>query len=274
MTLRLMYVTGDPDVARLAQDSGVDWVFVDLESIGKRERQGHLDTVISKHTVEDVRAVRAVLDRARLLVRVDPLNPGSSTQIDEVIDSGADIVMLPYFHTARQAAEFVQLVDGRAEVCLLVETREAEEAIDEVVLIQGVDYVHIGLNDLHLDHGATFMFELLADGTVEHLCRRIEPRGITYGFGGIGRMGAGDLRAESIVGEHYRLGSSMVILSRSFCDMRTQDAVSAAELFSREVGRIRGLESVLAEQDVEYFERNRMDVVHQVELVLARREGQ
>ena len=35
MTLKLMLITNDSEVAIAAQDSGVDWIFVDLELKGK-----------------------------------------------------------------------------------------------------------------------------------------------------------------------------------------------------------------------------------------------
>ena len=54
MSLKLMYITNRPDVAQVAQSCGVDRIFVDMEYIGKEERQGGLDTVKSHHSVEDV----------------------------------------------------------------------------------------------------------------------------------------------------------------------------------------------------------------------------
>ena len=52
--IRLMYITNDVQVARMAEEAGVDRIFVDLETLGKAERQGGMDTVQSKHTVADV----------------------------------------------------------------------------------------------------------------------------------------------------------------------------------------------------------------------------
>ena len=46
----------------------------------------------------------------------------------------------------------------------------AVERIDEILALDGIDEVHIGLNDLSLGYGMKFMFELLTDGTVERLC--------------------------------------------------------------------------------------------------------
>ena len=38
--LKLMYITNNVDVAKIAENNGVDRIFVDLEVIGKKERQG------------------------------------------------------------------------------------------------------------------------------------------------------------------------------------------------------------------------------------------
>lgn len=49
--LNLMYITNDPAVARIAEDSGVDRIWVDMEFIGKSARQGGMDTVQLHHTI-------------------------------------------------------------------------------------------------------------------------------------------------------------------------------------------------------------------------------
>jgi len=275
MSLTLMYVTGDPGVARIAESAGVDWIFVDLEILGKHARQGHLDTVISGHTLSDVRAVRAAVSLSQLLVRVNPLHAGSRAEVDAVIEAGADIVMLPFFERRAEVVEFVALVAGRARVCLLVETPAAAESIDDIVTVPGIDHVHVGLNDLHLGYGLPFMFDLLANGTVEHLCRSIARAGLPYGFGGIARLGLGDLPAEKVVAEHHRLGSSMAILSRSFCNVATEpDLARVAELFAGEVARIRDFEATLAHADRAFFEQNRRHVVRVVRQISAARTSQ
>ena len=100
-----MYITNQPAVARIAEDAGVDWIFVDMEFIGKDKRQGGLDTVQNHHTIEDVSNIKKSLKRAQVIVRVNPIHdaldnyPSSKNEIDGAILAGADIVMLPYFHT-------------------------------------------------------------------------------------------------------------------------------------------------------------------------------
>ena len=234
MALKLMYITNKENVARIAEDSGVDWIFIDLEINGKEERQGHLDMVISRHHIEDVKKIKSVLTKAELLVRVNPIFDGSKKEIDKVINDGADIVMLPFFKIKNEVKTFIDYVDGRAKTCLLCETAEAVENIDEILELKGIDLIHIGLNDLHLAYKMDFMFELLVDGTVEMLCDKFKAKGIPYGFGGIAQLGQGDLPAEYVIAEHYRLGSSMAILSRSFCNVNKIDNIKTVkDVFGR-----------------------------------------
>jgi hypothetical protein len=140
----------------------------------------------------------------------------------------------------------------------LVETAEAAANIEEICKVQGVDEIHIGLNDLHLAYGQKFMFQLLADGTVEKLCKTIQDSGIKYGFGGIARVGHGLLPAEYIMAEHYRLGSTAAILSRGFCDANlVEDPKTIEEIFIEGVKNIREKEKDLILYTETQFAENR-----------------
>lgn len=273
MPLKLMYITNRPDVAQIAQENGVDRVFVDMEYIGKDARQTG-DTVKSHHTVDDVSGVGAVLDRSELLVRVNPITErsadfiGSQQEIDQVVEAGADIIMLPMAKTVREVEQFVRFVDGRAKTMLLLETAEATKGIEEMLRIGGIDQVHIGLNDLHLAYQKKFMFELLTDGTVERLCGTVRKFGLPYGFGGIARIGLGLLPSEYVIAEHYRLGSSAAILSRSFCNInQMQNLTEIKQVFAEGMQRIRQYESSLLRYTAEDFEANRRQTALLVEKI-------
>ncbi|ABN53848.1 MAG TPA: aldolase [Hungateiclostridium thermocellum] len=261
MPLKLMYITNDAEIAKIAENAGVDWIFVDLEINGKEERQGHLDTVISKHEISDVKKIKSVLKKSKLLVRVNPIFEGSKDEIDSVIEYGADIVMLPFFKTKEEVNKFIGHVNGRAKAMLLVETPEAVRNIDSILGESGIDYIHIGLNDLHLGYRMKFMFEPLVDGTVEMLCKKIKQKSIPYGFGGIARLGTGLLPAENILAEHYRLGSSMVILSRSFCNVKEfANLDSINQTFKDGIADIRKYEAELSLKSEEFFLQNKMNL--------------
>lgn len=268
-----MYITNQPHVACIAQAAGVDRIFVDMEYIGKDLRQGGMDTVKSHHTLEDLVAVRSAVKRCKVLVRCNPIHdatevyPGSAAEIEGIVAGGADVIMLPYFKTAEEVRTFLELVNGRVRTCLLVETPEAVENIHEILALPGIDELLIGLNDLSLGYGRKFMFELLADGTVERLCRIFAEKGIPYGFGGIASLGRGMLPAEYIIKEHYRLGSTCVILSRSFCNAnKVTDKGVLKSIFMDGVRQIRKLELECAEGRVDYIqnEQDLHDIVAQI----------
>lgn len=268
MSLKLMYITNKPAVAMIAEASGVDWIFLDMEFIGKDARQGGLDTVQNHHTVEDISNIKAVVKKAKVLVRVNPIHkalpdyPSSKEEIDASIAAGADIVMLPFFKTVEEVKDFINYVDGRVKTLLLMETIEAANLVDEILEVPGIDMIHLGLNDMHLELGMKFMFELLANGTVEKLGNKIKAKGIPFGFGGIATIDGGELPGSMVLKEHVRLGSSMVIVSRSFCNTDiVTDLNEVKRIFDSGISGLRALEKEATHADAAYLEENRKAVV-------------
>ncbi|MEE1198577.1 MAG: aldolase/citrate lyase family protein [Acutalibacteraceae bacterium] len=262
--MRLMYITNDVAVANIAQQAGVDRIFVDLEYIGKEKRQGGMDTVQNRHTISDVKAISAVVEESELLVRINPIHEetkeyvSSEQEINEVISAGAQIVMLPYFKNAQQVKRFVNCVNGRAKTMLLFETPESIENIDEILSVEGIDEVFIGLNDLSLGYGYKFMFVPLANGKVDEVVKKFKQRNLPFGFGGIASLGRGELPSEKIIAEHYRLGSTCVILSRSFCKTdKEKDFARIEKVFNTGISEIREYEDFCKQQTNEFFIENR-----------------
>lgn len=256
-----MLMTNAPDIAGEAIRSGVDRVFVDLEITGKAERQRGRSTIISGHTLDDVSGLRAVVPAGRLLVRIDPPGPGLRSQVDAVIDAGADVVMLPYFTTVDEVRAFVDAVAGRATVLLLVETAPALARVGPILAVDGVDELHVGLNDLHRSLGLTFMYEVLAAGLLDVVAERVRECGrpVRFGFGGGALLDAKHPVAPAdVLREHARLGSTMIILSRTF----TGDASDVKTLrervdLPREVTRIRDVLVQARSRSADEVERDR-----------------
>lgn len=261
MPLTLMYITNSLPVALIAEKYGVERVWIDLETLGKEERQKGKDTVKSQHRISDIAVIKPHLTRSEMLVRVNRWYEGSRPEIDAVAEAGADIIMLPYWKTPEEVERFIDAVGGRCRTTLLLETKEADACLDEVLTIPGIDEIHIGLNDLHLSYGLDFMFELLTNGTVERLCGKINEKGIPYGFGGIAQIGQGAVPAEKIIMEHYRLGSTRAILSRSFCDTsKTTDIEQIERIFSENMKRLREFEAFASRASEEQFYANREEL--------------
>lgn len=273
--LNLMYITNRPEIAHIAEEAGVDWIFVDMEFIGKDIRQGGLDTVQNHHTIDDIRTIKSAVNKAKVLVRINPIHDAlpnyfsSQDEIEATIKAGADIIMLPYFKTVEEVKTFLALVNGRTKTCLLVETPEAALLLDEILELKGIDMVHLGLNDLHLALGKKFMFELLADGTVDRLATKIKAKGIPFGFGGIASLTGGAMPGSKVLKEHYRLGSSMVIVSRSFCNTSIiTDLDEIRQVFKSGIMEIRKLEEE-AEKAATYFQENRESVLECVKEIVS-----
>lgn len=274
MFLKLMYITNDPEVALIAEKYGVDRIWIDLETLGKEERQKDMDTVKSEHTIEDIEKIKPLLSTSQMLVRVNPWNERSVEEINDVVNAGADIIMLPMWKDVDTVKNFLNCIDGRTKTTLLLETKEAVECIDEVLDLGGFDEIHIGLNDLHLSYGMTFMFELLADGTVDRLCSKFKEKGILYGFGGIAKLGAGLLPSEDVIMEHYRIGSTRAILSRSFCNANSIGDINEIDrLFSKNMKVIKEYEEQLINiSDVE-LEKNRENIKKMVKKIVKSMRG-
>lgn len=268
MALNLFYITNKPDVALIAEKYGVNRIWVDLETLGKEERQKGMNTVKSEHKIEDIYKIKPLLTSSEMLVRVNPWNEGSVREINSVIEAGADIIMLPMWKSAEEVRRFLSAVNGRVKTTLLLETKEAVECLDEVLKLD-FDEIHIGLNDLHLSYGLTFMFELLSNGTVETLCEKFKVKGIPYGFGGIAKLGDGLLPAEKIIMEHYRLGSTRAILSRTFCDNAVIESLDEIDrVFNINMKALRDYELSMENISEADYERNKSEVAKCVKEVV------
>lgn len=279
MALSLMYITNKPQIAEIAESAGVDRIFVDMEYIGKADRQGGMDTVQNHHTLEDVKTIAQTIKKAKLLVRINPIHEkskdyiSSEEEIDRAIKNGADILMLPYFKTVREVETFLRFVNGRVKTMLLLETPEAVGVVDDILKLKGIDEIFVGLNDLSLGYGKKFMFELLRDGTVEELCYKFKKANIPYGFGGIAALGKGDLPAEKIIIEHYRMGSTSVILSRSFCNTNeVKDIETIKSIFINGIKEIRDYEKTVVIHS-EYFESNKQEINRIVDKIVPRQKS-
>jgi 2-keto-3-deoxy-L-rhamnonate aldolase RhmA len=268
-----IFITNVPELAMHAEAAGVDRIMIDLEAIGKCERQGHLDTLISQHTLEDIGNIKVCLSRAEVLARVNPIHPGSELEISRAIQLGADRLMLPMFKTRAEVEKFIKFTGGRAKTCLLLETAQALVRIDEILEVPGIDEVHIGINDLHLAMGLTFMFELLSGGIVEYVCSKIKAKGIPFGFGGIARLGTGTLDAALILSEHVRIGSQAAILARTFhSQSRTVAELTAQIDLKHELARVRAHVERLVAAPLGELQQNR-DLVSTQVRALVRAKG-
>jgi hypothetical protein len=232
---RLTLFTNQPALAAAADRAGVDRVGPDLERLGKLERQHGMSTWISDHTEAQLPSVFAALGSALRFVRCNPPHTALATEIERLIAFGAQVIMLPYFHSVDEAARFVAVVDGRARTVLLVETGSAAARVGQLCRIEGLDEIHFGLNDLSLDLGVKNHFAVLCSTLLEEACATLVAAGFPFAVGGIGRALDASLPipSELVYAQYPRLGATGALVSRVFFKDLPQ------EQFAPEVTRAR-----------------------------------
>ncbi|MEC8573891.1 MAG: HpcH/HpaI aldolase/citrate lyase family protein [Pseudomonadota bacterium] len=158
----------DGQIAEIMGTCGFDWLVIDGE-----------------HAPNDIRSIRDQL----IALTASPSHPvvrvsvGETWMIKQVLDAGAQTVLVPIVESADQArelvrachyppngvrgvgataaratmfgsvSEYIQTADQ--EVCLLVqvENRAGIDALDEILQVEGIDGVFIGPADLSTDMG-------------------------------------------------------------------------------------------------------------------------
>lgn len=210
--------TDDPVLAVQADGAGIDRIGPDFEVLDKERRQRGLGHRISAHRAEQLPAIRAALSHARLFARTNPVHAGSAAELERYAAAGIQVLMLPMFTSADEVARFVELVAGRVRVVLLLEQAAAFKQLDAILALDGVDEIHIGLNDLALSLGAPNRFGLLATPLLDDIAACVLGAGLPLGIGGIGRLGdtSVPVTPDLVYAQHARLGASAALIARSF----------------------------------------------------------
>jgi 2-keto-3-deoxy-L-rhamnonate aldolase RhmA len=215
---RLTLITADPRAAALADEAGVDRAGIDIELLGKVDRQAGHDTRLSRHGWDDLAAVARAVRRAAVFTRINPMHEGSAGEIETALGLGAGVLMLPNFRTADEVARFVELVRGRAVTVLLLELAPAVARVRAIVAVPGVDEVMLGLNDLHLQFGLANHFEMLVSPVVDMLAEEVRGAGLPLAIGGLAHPDDALLPVppDLVYAQYPRLGATGAWVARSF----------------------------------------------------------
>lgn len=211
--MKRMLITNKAEVARFADNLGVEIIFIDLEVNGKSERQGHLDTLISSHSISDVEVVKKSIRHAELLVRINPYHEKTAEEIEAIIDAGADIIMLPMINDISDVLFTSEIINGRCDFVPLLETVYSVKHAQDISMIDGVTGVHFGLNDLRIERNDPFIFKSIIDGTIESSIKNLA---VPFGIGGVSKMASGDVSGSLVLKKFYYMGATSIILSRAF----------------------------------------------------------
>ena len=214
-------ITDQIEEVKFAKSCGIEFVMVDLEVEGKIDRQKNINAHYTSHNLDSINIVKNILgnhSKTKLLVRCNPYSLNSEAELNSILKRGADSIMLPMFKTAKEVQLFLNIIKNKASAILLFETRDSLKNFTSIIkLLSKNDLIHFGLNDLSLELGFNFPFDVLKAKLLDGVCNLCVKNDIRFGIGGIGNpLVDSIISPETILKEHYRLNSSGFILSRSF----------------------------------------------------------
>ncbi len=215
----LTAITSDPETIAFADAAGVNRIGIDIERIGKVDRQRHVPGArISVHQLDELTEVASHVTRAEVFARLNPLHEGSRTEVERALALGARVLMLPYFTDPREVFRFVELIGGRASPVLLLETAAAVARLPEIVTAPGVAEICVGLNDLHLSLGLSNVFDVVVSDVMDTIAARVRDAGLRFGFGGVARFDDQTLPVppDLVYAQYPRLHATSAWLARSF----------------------------------------------------------
>lgn len=223
----LTLMTSDAAHAAAADAAGVNRIGVDLEVLGKIERQQSRPSWIAGHTCDDLRRIGGALRHAELFARIHPFALGGRDELEQVLEAGARVVMLPMFRSAAQALEFVQAVGPRARPVLLLETVEAANDLPALLRSSDEFEIHIGLNDLGISRGHSSPFAMLVDPLLAQIAGQVRASGRALAIGRLARPfhPGMPVEADLVVALTVILGAQGSFLSQYFLrDGHPEDA--------------------------------------------------
>ena len=146
----LLFSTDAPFIQE-AVAAGVDGIVVDWERRGKKQRQAGFDTQVGEDTPDDLMRVRACTS-ARVLCRTNGYGPWTQGEVEQVIEAGADELILPMVRNPQEVESVLEYVRDRCKVGILVETMAATQCLPGLSRLP-LSRVYVGLNDLAIERG-------------------------------------------------------------------------------------------------------------------------
>lgn len=227
-------ITNHPAQAQTFSNCGIQQIMIDTEIIGKVERQGHKDTIISNHSLSDITVLKELNLDSEIICRINPYNDSSFKEIDTAIDNGADIIMIPMITVMDNYKSMVDRIGDRVKVLPLIETPYSFFKLSEILKYSTLTQIHFGLNDLCISLGMKNLFEVLLSDTFQNITKKTKVE-----LKGIGGIGDPQIRQKvspiALLNGYMKCDSNSVILSRNFF-MNSSDnehIISSLQIFEK-----------------------------------------
>jgi 2-keto-3-deoxy-L-rhamnonate aldolase RhmA len=229
-------ITNQPEKAQIFSNCGIQQIMIDTEKIGKVERQGHKDTIISNHSLNDIKILKELNLDSEIICRVNPFNDNSFKEIDIAIDNGADIIMIPMITVMDNYKSMVDSIGDRVKVLPLIETPYSFFKLSEILEYSALTQIHFGLNDLCISLGMRNLFEVLISQTFQNITKKVK-----VDIKGIGGIGDPQKRQKvspiALLNGYMKCDSNCVILSRNFFmnSLENEHIIRSLKIFEKAI---------------------------------------
>lgn len=228
---------------------GVSGLIVDLETNNKCFRQKDYDTQINKHTINDIIQIKS-LSKSQVICRINSVNKNTVDELYNVINAGADEILIPMVRTLDEIEWVLELVNKKCLVSVMIETIDAIKIANKINQYP-LKRVYVGLTDLWIERKTAHIFSAITDGTLEIVRKSITD--IPFGFGGLTLPNRGyPLLAKHLFYELARLNCDFSFLRRSFVsDVKSHNVESGIKSISEmmQKARLRNMQSIKSDYD-------------------------
>lgn len=223
MKFEPIYITNSTHVVGNLIDSPVSQFMIDLETVGKAERQKGWGSFISDHSIGDIDSLAKIIPPSRLLVRSNPPSDQLSFEVKDYVARGAGHVMIPMIQNIDQIEKLKSEVKLEYRIHFLIETKWSMINVEQLLELFPSCIVHVGLNDLHRELKLKSHFHVYLSPYFDGLTEKLLRREVTFGVGGIGKYNGEKIDSKLILQVMKTFGGSRVIMSRGFREMCEKD---------------------------------------------------
>ncbi len=191
-------------------DAGMHDFFIDLEVV-----QAPIGSITnSPNQLEDCERIRGYSENIKIFLRPDGEElRRSKDYLQEIIAAKANYIFYPNAEDVDEIKSLSYIIENSgAKFIAMIETTHGFNALSDILAIDTVSGVYMGLHDFSKSLGCRYVFEPILQGYLDQLAAGAKHADKPFGFTSVSPSLTGEMIL-SLAKEHARLGSGMTLAS-------------------------------------------------------------